>query len=231
LQADGGSLPLPGYSIKISEFGSPSIRSEIEHSAEAGYRLQSGQRWSIDESVFWSHYSRLRALSYSPQPSVMIVDGAPVLEINMIEGNEGSGRSYGSETAATWQVDSKWRLIPSYSYLNETRWLPNSPTTSYDYVFHTSGARHQGLLRSQYDVAREWQLDLMARARSRNRAFDLPGVLLFDAHIGWRPSRSSELSFTVQNLLGRSVVETISEAPFVAIPLRRTIALRWTQRF
>jgi outer membrane receptor protein involved in Fe transport len=59
----------------------------------------------------------------------------------------------------------------------------------------------------------------------------LPGVLLADARIGWRPNHNTEVSFSVQNLTGRTVLETYSEGPFVAIPTRRTFVFRWTQKF
>lgn len=231
LDADAGAVQFDGYLLQVKELGSPSFRSEVENSVEAGYRLQSSQRWSFDESIFWSYYERLRALSFPSQPSVMIVDGVPVIQLLMTEANAGTGRSYGSETAATWQISPKWRLIPSYSYLNERQWLPASLSTNYEWDLRSSSAPHQGLLRSQYDLSHKWQLDLMARARSRNSSFDLPGVMLFDARIGWRPGKGSEFSFAMQNIVGRPVVEAVSEVPFVAIPLRRTFTFRWTQRF
>jgi outer membrane receptor protein involved in Fe transport len=98
-------------------------------------------------------------------------------------------------------------------------------------VLDTSSPAHQGWIRSQFDLSRKWQADVMARARSRNLPFDTPGVLLFDARVSWRPSHDTEFSFTIQNLSGRSVMETYSEDPFVAIPLQRTFVFKWVQRF
>ncbi|HEY2015331.1 MAG TPA: hypothetical protein VGH38_17615, partial [Bryobacteraceae bacterium] len=75
------------------------------------------------------------------------------------------------------------------------------------------------------------QLDLMARARSRDLALGSPGVLLFDARLAWRPTRSGEFSFSVANLANRHVIETLPEAVIASIPLRRTCVVKWTQRF
>jgi iron complex outermembrane receptor protein len=91
--------------------------------------------------------------------------------------------------------------------------------------------RHQANLRSQFDIARQWQVDIMARARSREVNFGLPGAFLVDARVGWRPTRNMEWSFSLNNLTDRRIAEASSEAATPAIPVRRTFLLKWTQRF
>ena len=161
------------------------------------------------------------------QPTIQWDGPVPTFSMNFTEDDRGSGRSYGAETSATWQVTRTWRLIPSYSYLNETKWLP--PSSSW--LLNTSSPRHQGFMRSQHDLSRKLQLDVMARAHSRNLTFNLPGVLLVDARLGWRPNPDCEFSFSIQNLTGRTVLDTYSESPFAAIPLQRTFVFKWTQKF
>jgi hypothetical protein len=56
-------------------------------------------------------------------------------------------------------------------------------------------------------------------------------VLLFDARLAWRPWRTGEFSLAVKNLTGREVMEGYPELSTVAIPIRRTFVLKWTQRF
>ena len=230
LVADGGQVMMQGIPISVREYGSTAMRSEIERSMELGYRIQSGQRWSVDSAVFWSYYTKLRVLALPQQPDIVFNGQIPSFQMSLTEKNGGTGRSYGGEFWATWQAHSKWRLIPSYSYLNETQWLP-APAAAYGWLVQSSGARHQALLRSQHELFRNLQFDLMARAKSKNVAFDLPGAVLFDTRLGWRPIRDTELSFSMQNLASRTVLETYSESPFVAIPTRRTFVFRWTQRF
>jgi outer membrane receptor protein involved in Fe transport len=75
------------------------------------------------------------------------------------------------------------------------------------------------------------KFDLMARARSRDGNYALPGAFLLGARLAWRPTRSGELSFSVDNLTNRRVLEAYAERPNIAIPIRRTYMLRWTQRF
>jgi iron complex outermembrane receptor protein len=227
-RTEAGEQIVQGIPIHMTVVGSTAMHSEIERSAEVGYRLQSGQRWSVDASLFWSYYSQLALLSVPQYPTLSFEGGVPVLHMTLPETNRGTGRSYGGETWATWQVRPTWRLIPTYSYLNEVLWKPGP---SYAWYLNSFGAPHQGLIRSQHDLSRNWQFDLMARARSRDSQSNLPGVVLVDARLGWRPRRGTEFSFSVQNLTGRNVLETYSQSAFAAIPLQRTFVLRWTQTF
>jgi iron complex outermembrane receptor protein len=230
IQINAGESPQQGIEITALMNGSLAMRSEVERSLEAGYRLQSGQRWSVDASLFWSYYTRLRALDGPLVPLMSFSAGIPQFTLPFTVDNSASGRTYGGEVWAMWQVRTGWRVIPSYSYLNETRWLPAQ--TAYRYVFdgYPANLHHQALLRSQHDLSRSVQLDLMAKARSRDLAFNLPGVLLIDARIGWRPISSGELSLSFENLTDRKIIECYPETFTPAIPLRRTFVLKWTQR-
>jgi iron complex outermembrane receptor protein len=227
---DNGQTLMAGMPIAVVGTGSRAFRSETERSLEAGYRLQAGQRWSVDASVFWSYYGRLRAVDTPLLPVVSYSGRVPSLLLTITEDNAGAGRSYGGEIWGMWQVCRGWRLIPSYSYLNESLWLPGSAYRRYFWDAKPMTVPHQALLRSQHDLSRDWQLDLMAKARSRETHHSLPGAFLIDARLGWRPTRSGEMSFSVENLTNRKVMEAYSEEPNVAIPIRRTFVIKWTQR-
>jgi iron complex outermembrane receptor protein len=232
IQVDDGAVPTPfGIPMQLGFSGSKNMRSETERGLEVGYRKQSGQRWSIDASAYWNYYARLRVLEGPLFPELTFRNGGPVLSLPMTAENQGAGRSYGAEIWGYWQVRPRWRLTPSYSYLNETRWLPVSALAQYAWDGRPALIGHQAFIRSQHDLARSVQVDLMLRARSHDRAWDLPGVLLADARLAWRPTRAGELSIAVENLLDRRVLECYSEGPTPAIPVRRTFVLKWTQRF
>jgi len=220
-----------GLPITIIANGSPSMLSESERSFETGYRLQSGQRWSVDVSTFLTYYGRLIGVSQPAMPTVSFQGTTPVIVMPSVYGNNGTGRSYGAEVWGAWQVSDGWRLVPGYSYLRETRWLPANGPRTYFYDTPLAQVPHQFSVRSQHDLSRWWQLDLMARARSRNDGMNLPGTVLFDARLAWRPSRSTEVSASVQNLTDRRILETYLENPMVAIPLRRTFLIKLVQRF
>jgi outer membrane receptor protein involved in Fe transport len=146
--------------------------------------------------------------------------------MNVTQVNAGKARSYGGEFWATWQVRDRWRLSPSYSYLEESRSLPGA-----DYAWDGAAAtiKHQSLLRSQHDLGRNWQFDAMLRARSRNIQFSLPGVVLADLRLGWRAAVIGDLSLTLHNATNRRILEMFPEGPFIAIPTRRTFVVKWVR--
>jgi iron complex outermembrane receptor protein len=227
-----GSELLEGYPVELWMFGSKTMRSEVERSVEAGYRFQWGQHWSVDGSVYWSYYERLRGIEGQSTPTLSFPNGVPTLTGSVYTCNCGAGRSYGAEIWGTWQVRPGWRLSPEYSYLNEARWLPSSPYLEYLWDGTPVDLAHQGVMRSQHDLAHHLQLDLTGRARSRDEAlYHVPGVFLMDARLSWKPWHTGEFSLTVKNLAGRQVMEGFPELETVAIPIRRTFVFKWTQRF
>ena len=218
--------------MTVLDTGSKSMKSEVARTAEGGYRFQSGQRWSVDASAFFSVYERLRSVDFAVLPQLVISASGLSLLLPMHPANSGAGHSYGGEASSTIQVRRGWRLIPGYSYVKDDRWLPaSSPAYTYSWDHVPSDLRHQGTLRSQHDLARNWQLDLMARARSRDLTYGLPGVMLIDARLNWHPVRGTEIGFTLHNLANRQVFETFSEGIGPAIPIRRTFLVQWVQRF
>ena len=237
IDIDLGAEMLGGLPIESVLSGSHAMRSEVERSWEAGYRYQQAQRWSADVSVYWSNYDHLRA-SQIAQPTVVINGSALKFVSHTIEDNAGTGRTYGAEIWGRWQATDRWRIVPSYSYANETLSLPPGGYVSGivlpgQYIWDNSLARmrHQVSLRSQHDLFRHLQLDLMARAHSHIAGYNLPGTLLEDVRLGWRPTRRGELSVLVQDITGRRVLEAYAEGPLAAIPLRRTATVQWKQRF
>jgi len=193
--------------------------------------MQSGQRWSLDTSLFWSTYGHLRSVvTGQPTPAF----GPQGFCVDMIAGivNAGAGRSFGGEVWATVQLRPGWRLMPGYSYVRDRFRLPDSALPTINaWDREPSDLRHQGLLRSRHDLSRDWRLDLMARVRDRDRTFGLPGVVLLDARLAWQAARGTEISLTGHNLANRQVMEAVAEGAEPSIPVRRILLLQWTQRF
>jgi iron complex outermembrane receptor protein len=228
---DMGTMVVQGMPLAVTESGSRATQSEVARTAEGGYRFQSGQRWSVDFSAFFTGYERLRSVDQGP-PEVVVTGSGYFLRLPLRMGNSGAGRSWGGESSATIQMGRGWRLVPSYSYVRDDRWLPlASASTSYNWDHAPADLRHQGALRSQHDLARNWQLDMMARVRSRDLTYGLPGVLLIDTRLNWHPVRGTEVSFSLRNLTDRRVFEAVAEGVSPAIPIRRTFLVQWAQRF
>lgn len=231
IRADYGFQLYSGIPIHEHLVGSTAFQSETERSYELGYRMQSGQRWSLDASLFWSRYGDLRALA-TGTPAFVVNNGMFYLDVPATVTNGARGRSFGGEIWGTVQFRPGWRLIPAYSYVRDERWLPpDAGIAQYHWDRVPSDLRHQATLRSQHDLGRYFQADLMARAHSRDLVLQLPGALFLDARLALRATRSTELSFAVQNIAGRQVMEALPEGVQPAIPLRRTFWFGWSQRF
>jgi iron complex outermembrane receptor protein len=232
LEYDAGYEMAQGLPIHLRSSGNKAQLAETARSAEAGYRFQSGQRWSLDASAFYTQLEGLRGLAIPTMPEFSFAGGILAASLPMTTGNFGHGHSYGGEAWGTWQVRRGWRLVPAYSYVRDCLLLPPaSATRTYTFDLIPLDLRHQASLRSQVDLTRRWQMDVMARARSREVNWGLPGAFLVDVRVGWRPSRNMEWNFCLNNVTDRRVVEASSEAATPAIPMRRLFMVKWTQRF
>jgi iron complex outermembrane receptor protein len=209
----------------VSLTGDRAFRSEVERSLEAGYRVQSGQRWSVDTSVFWSYYGRLRLLDTPAIPTTILPGPVPIVPMNFTIDNSGAGRSFGGEVWGSFQVNERWRLTPSYSYLNETRWAPSNGYFAYVWDGTPAELPHQAIVRSQHDLSRQLKFDLMMRAHSRDTTLNLPAAVLLDARLAWRPTRSGELSLTVNDLTNREVLDCCEPEKQTRLAVGHTVTL------
>ena len=131
---------LAGFPVHIGMVGNPAMLIGSGTEYGFGYRRQSGQRWSMDAALFLSFYDRLRLLDTPAMPKAMFDGGALSLLSTARIFNGATGRSYGGEVWTTWQARPRWRLVPSYSYLDERRWAP-SPSTGGIYFWDGIPAR------------------------------------------------------------------------------------------
>src|SRR5437879_13896646 len=64
-----------------------------------------------------------------------------------------------------------------------------------------SSPRHQWYLRSSVDLPKHFEQDTTLRFVDRLPSLNLPNYYSLDAHLGWKPVTSLELSICGQNLL------------------------------
>jgi len=189
--------PLPAV---VAVFGSRQFNSEDLLAYELGYRVQATKNLSLDIATFYNNYSNLR----TAEPGAPFVEGSPAptdFVIPFVAGNKMSGGTYGVELFADWKVVPKWRLVGSYSYLqmdihkniDSQDPTPDNP--------NGSSPRHQWYLRSSIDLPRHFEQDTTLRFVDRLPSLNLPNYYSLDAHLGWRPVTSLELSIGGQNLL------------------------------
>src|SRR6267154_1673957 len=203
----GNPAPLPAV---ITVFGSHQFNSEDLLAYELGYRMQATNNLSLDIATFYNNYSNLR----TAEPGAPFVEGSPAptdIVVPLVAGNKMSGGTYGLELFADWKVIPKWRLTGSYSYLqmNISKNLDSQDPTPDNP--NGSSPRHQWYLRSSIDLPKHFDQDTTLRFVDHLSGLSLPGYYSLDAHLGWKPVSSLELSIGGQNLLDNRHLEFLPD--------------------
>jgi len=203
----GNPAPLPAV---IAVFGSHQFNSEDLLAYELGYRVQATNNLSLDIATFYNNYSNLR----TAEPGAPFVEGSPAptdVVVPFVAGNKMSGGTYGLELFADWKVIPKWRLTGSYSYLqmNISKNLDSQDPTPDNP--NGSSPRHQWYLRSSIDLPKHFDQDTTLRFVDHLSGLSLPGYYSLDAHLGWKPVSSLELSIGGQNLLDNRHLEFLPD--------------------
>jgi iron complex outermembrane receptor protein len=199
--------PLPAV---LAVFGSHQFNSEDLLAYELGYRVQATSNLSLDLATFYNNYSGLR----TAEPGAPFVEASPAptdIVIPFVASNKMSGGTYGVELFADWKVVPKWRLAGSYSYLqmnihknaDSLDPTPDNP--------NGSSPRHQWYLRSSVDLPKHFEQDTTLRFVDHLPSLNLPNYYSLDAHLGWRPVTSLELSIGGQNLLNNWHLEFLPD--------------------
>jgi len=195
--------PLPAV---VAVFGSQQFNSEDLLAYELGYRVQATSNLSLDIATFYNNYSNLR----TAEPGTPFVEGSPAptdIVIPFVAANKMSGGTYGVELFADWKVVPKWRLAGSYSYLQmDIHKNTDSQDPTPDNP-NGSSPRHQWYLRSSVDLPKHFEQDTTLRFVDHVSSLNLPNYYSLDAHLGWRPITSLELSIGGQNLLDNRHLE------------------------
>lgn len=221
-------LPIP---LRLEIDGSSNFRSETVIAYELGYRSQLKQDLTLDLSLFFNQYDHLRVRQEGLQG---VEATSAVLRYPL--SNDMHGHTYGAELSATWRPADWWRLQAVYSYLCSIMYLDNGSTDEINRGDAAAGSpRHQGSLRSGFDLGRQLELDLWLRAVDQVAYIDgirIPGYLTMDARIAWKPNKTVELSLVGQNLFQKRHPEYIPEfINTTASEVPRSVYAKLTWRF
>ncbi len=205
-QATGAPLPL-----RVEIDGHKGFASETVIAYELGYRTQPLTLVTVDTSFFYNQYSKLRVRQ----------EGSPVSEtttnlaLYYPLANSMHGFTYGGELSATWTPLDWWRLQAIYSYLYSAMTLDNGSTDETNRSNAAEGSpRHQGSLRSGFDLSKQVELDFWLRAVDRVPSIDsvtIPGYLTADVRLAWKPAKNIECTLVGQNLLRNRHPEYLPE--------------------
>ncbi len=205
-------LPTP-FPTKVVVKGSDEFEAEKSLSYELGYRFMPHSGFSVDAALFYSRYRDHRS---AESESFALVDGGAFdyIEAVSVEDNKLRAETYGLEVAVDWRVQNWWRLQGHYSLLKLDTWPEDGSTDVYSsLVFDNSSPQQQASLRSSFDLARGWDLDLWLRYVDRSSVYitEIDEYFGLDMRLAWRPAPGLELSLVGQNLLDASHVEFQTE--------------------
>lgn len=200
-------LPVP---LRLEIDGTSAFRSETVIAYELGYRSQLRQDLTIDLTLFFNQYEHLRVRQEGVQGNETT---NAVLRYPL--SNDMHGHTYGAELSATWRPTDWWRLQAAYSYLCAIMHLDNGSSDEINRRNAAAGSpRHQGSLRSGFDLGKQLELDFWLRAVDRVANIDtvsIPGYVTMDARLAWKPVKTLELSLVGRNLFQQRHPEYIPE--------------------
>jgi iron complex outermembrane recepter protein len=194
------SAVIPGAPpIQTRVFGSTEVRSEELTALEVGYKTRPLPALSIDIAAFYNIYDRL--LTTEQGTAFVEASPAPVhLVLPLTFANNMSGEAYGVEVGADWRARGWLRLRAAYTYFElELRRAPGRGVASNE-AAEDRDPRHQLSLTTQFDIAKNLELDITLRAVDRLTERRISGYATADFRLAWRPRENIELSLVGQNL-------------------------------
>jgi iron complex outermembrane receptor protein len=184
--------------------GSDALEAEELVAYEIGYRASPDERLSLDIAGFYHQYHRLR--SFLPLPPESSGDMAirP-----FIVTNNARARAVGGTASAAIRVRPWWRMLASYTYLDEEGGLEaDAPAGAIPEVNPGFDPRHQIRLWSSFDLPANLEFDVLARYVSRLAVEpQVEEYLQTDVKVGMRIGRKLHLAVIGRDLLTARHVE------------------------
>lgn len=220
-----------GRTTLIRVLGNPDLKSEYLVAYELGYRVQPGRRFSFDVAAFYNTYNNLE-LDEPEDPFIESVPAPPHLVIPERFGNLMSGKTYGVEVAANWNVTRQWQLRAGYSSLH-IQLRPDPKSNAEDPESEEGNSpKHQVQLRSHLRLPRNFEFDASFNFVSRLANQQIPSYARLDARVGWRMTEQLDASIGLLNLLSSGHREYgVTEDRVTATEIKRSIYGKVTWRF
>ena len=201
---DDFNLVIPRFPVGNAILGDREIEAEEQISYELGIRKEFSENFSMDASIFYNDYDKLRSIefqgSYAPLTPPYFLPPIPLSWTVNSFGNGLEGFSRGLEVSADWLVTHNWKLFGSYSWLDmDIDRRPGSTDTLSPPIDGTS-PEHQLQIHSQWNISPTLELDLSAYLVDRLKSIDVPAYSRFDLRLGWRPRKDVEASLVIHNL-------------------------------
>lgn len=203
-----GPVPVPAM---VSLLGSRDMEAKELVAFEWGYRIQPHDRVTFDLATFYNLYDKERSLEaaapdLSNFPAYLV---QPYVINNMID-----GETYGFELASTWQPTDWWRIRANYTFWKLNLHKAPGSTDPLNEQAEGDSPEHQVGIRSLMDLPHKIELDTGLRyvdsldlrrrfVAAPGESLRIPGYIVGDIRIGWRPNDNWEFSVAGQNLFNK----------------------------
>jgi iron complex outermembrane recepter protein len=217
----------PGAYYEV--LGSKDFKSEEVIAYEAGYRFFSRPSFALDLALFYNRYDHLRTWEIG----IPYMEGGPPIYVPLVTVNGMQGDSYGAELALDWKPTNAWRLKGAYSYLimdlkDEATFNTVAKATE------GSSPVHQLSVQSAVDLPFGMQWDTWIRYIDRlpSEFQKISSYWTLDMRLGWRATKSLEVSIVGQNLLDSRHAEFVSEIEgLIPAKIERNVYAKLLWRF
>jgi iron complex outermembrane receptor protein len=185
----------PNVPVVVNTQGNADLDSEKLTAYEFGLRLTPTPSLWFDVALFYNDYDDLIGLE-------QISGTPPTGPFVLAYDNNATGRAYGAEVAADWQVMPNWRLGGTYTYLNTQidKNLVADPNIA-ELLSEGANPRNVFSIRSYLNVTPQIDFDASLRFGGSLPERDIDSYTVIDARLAWRPFPKLELSVVGQNLL------------------------------
>jgi iron complex outermembrane receptor protein len=201
----------PDVPVVVNTHGNADLDSEKLTAYEFGLRLLPTPSLWFDVALFYNDYEDLIGLE-------QISGTPPTGPYDLTYANNATGRAYGVEVAADWQVMPNWLLGGAYTYLNTQidKNLVADPNIA-EFLSKGVNPRNVFSIRSYLNVTPQIDFDASLRFVGSLPERDIDSYTVMDARLAWRPFPKLELSLVGQNLLEEG------HAEFSTLEVQRSI--------
>jgi iron complex outermembrane recepter protein len=190
-----GALP-----TQISIFGSTGKDPEEVIAYELGYRRFFEHNNSLDISLFYNDYSKLRTRELG---TVFVeTTPAPLHVVQPISGGRKMhGESYGIELAGEWNVRPDLVLKGTYTYFDLQLHADADSTATSPEEDEGRSPHHQASLLGSYSITEDLKFHTWLRYVDELPDLKINDYITMDVQLSWSPVKNLELSLLGQNLI------------------------------
>jgi iron complex outermembrane receptor protein len=230
IQTNLETIPISANAVQVLRlYGNPNIEEEELRDYEVGYRTEFTKTLSLDAATFFSFYNHLPTIE--PQPLV-IIPGLPVqFVIPLLYDSKANAVTYGGELSLRWNVNSRWRISPGYSYLHATiRQDPSSHGLQVSGIFNQF-PQNMVQIRSSLNLSHRTEFDQSVYYTARLPGSTIPGHTRLDLRLARHLGERAEISLVGQNLLQPRATEYGDSFDIIGTQVVRSIYSQITWRF